>query len=188
MKSKRQKNRKFFSYSFYPKNNKGFLLGETTVKIVIAVICIIFLVYLLFSLYYAQINSAKLKQARATLTNSRDSIGEVIERVRVGQGNMDLISEKKLIHNPSGWYLFSYTGNNKKPNSCAGDNCLCICDKVWVDTLLGIMDSRQLKECDENGVCLIVSDLKDKEVNFKIEPNTELLIKKENNFIGVSKI
>jgi hypothetical protein len=168
------------------KNKRGFLLGEETLKIIVAVICIILLVGLLVALYYSQINSAKTKQAQATLTNSSESIASVIERVELGQG-LNGSSETKLIHNPSGWYLSSYTGNSQKPNSCAGENCLCICDKVFVDTLFGIMDSRQLKECDKNGACLIVSDLKDKEISIKINPGTGLLIKKQDNFIEVSE-
>jgi len=188
MNNKRQKTRKFFNYRFYPKNNKGFLLGETTLKIIIAVICILLLVYFLFYLYYSSTDKQNKIKAIATLTNSTDSIKVVIDRVRASPGVNGISSEKKLIHNPTGWNLFAYTENIKKPNSCAGDNCLCICDEVWIDTLFGIMDSRQLKECDEDGACLIVSSLKESNLNIEIETNTELLIRKENNLIEVSKI
>ena len=39
------------------------------------------------------------------------------------------------ISNPEGWSIFSFVGEIK-PNFCAGENCLCICDMVYFDNVL----------------------------------------------------
>jgi len=145
-------------------NKKGFLLAEETLKIILAVIAIAFLIYFLFALYFSNVHAEKLKQAQAVLTNSSESIKMKIERVRSTQ-----IAETKNIPNPNGWYLFGFV-SDPKPNSCVGKNCLCICDKVMVNDFL-FWDDRQIKECDEKGVCLIVEDLK-KALEKKIEKST----------------
>jgi hypothetical protein len=167
------------------KNKKGFLLGEETVKIIIAVVCIGFLVFLLIAIYMTSVNNGKLKQAQAILTDSpTGSIKVVIDRVRSGQGNIGGNSEELPLLSPQGWYLYSFVGGDKKPNSCLGKNCLCICDSVVVDTLFGLMNSRQLSECDNHGACLVVEDLENSPIKIKIESLT-LLIKKQDNFIEV---
>ncbi|MCH9028348.1 MAG: hypothetical protein IH819_01785 [Bacteroidetes bacterium] len=104
-------------------NKKAFLLAEETLKIVIAVISISFLVYFLSSLYFANQSSKELELAEATL----ERIGDIIKGLSEGK------SELQDVSNPQGWYLFSFTENNEKPNTCIGKNCLCICDEVLID-------------------------------------------------------
>lgn len=153
------------------KTKRGTLLVNETLKIILAVIVIVFLIYFLVSLYYSKVNLDKLKQAEAILINSESgSIKIVIDRVKEGQGNLGGDSEKILVNNPEGWYLFSFL-DDKKPNSCAGKNCLCICNNV-----IDVYD-RQINECDEGGVCLIVSDLRTSNLEVKIKKGLELLIK-----------
>ncbi len=166
-------------------NKKGIeLLGPEVVKLVVTVICLGILIFLLVSVYYSKVNSNKLKQAEAVLKGlDAGSIETIIERVRNNQGNINGSAEGKLVLNPTGWYIFGFTG--KKPNSCYGKNCVCLCSGVFVDTLFGIIESRQLGECDEKGTCLIVEGLKE---SFKIEIEpTNLLIRKQDNLIEVLK-
>ena len=124
------------------KNKSGFLLAEETLKIVVAVICIVFLVYLLVSLYFGRVQSENIKKAQSSM----DRISTI---VTAGGGNVDALV-------PEGWFVFSFTGSDKKPNSCAGENCLCICDKI---TSINFWSSQEIK-CGDDGVCLIVKNLR----------------------------
>lgn len=168
-------------------NKKGFLLGEETLKIIIAVICIGLLIYLLFALYFSNQDQKKKVDAYLTLLNSTESIKVVIERVLVGNGVDGGNMENKMIHNPRGWNLMSFTGGSAKPNSCLGKNCFCICDEVWIDTLFGLMDSRQLKECDEKGACLGADYFAEQKLNIEIEEDTNLNILNDGGLIRITK-
>ena len=148
------------------KNKKGMLLAEETLKMVIAVIVIIFLVYFLVNLYFANLDEEKQKQAEATL----DRISEIVESSSDGE---------VMAINPKGWYLFPFT-EEIKPNSCTGKSCLCICDNV-----VNVFD-RQVKECSDNGGCLIVQNLQTFE-EIEIEIGTNLRIKKIDDKIIVEK-
>ena len=61
------------------------------------------------------------------------------------------------VWNPSGWWIFSFVEGDKKPNTCAGANCLCICEKLRV----GVFDveNRQAQRCDDKGACVAVFNL-----------------------------
>ncbi len=148
-------------------NKRGFLLAEETLKIILAVIAILFLVYFLFSLYFSNSHSEKLTQAETILKSSPESIKTVIERIKTTK-----VPESKIVPNPDGWYVFGFI-SDIKPNSCAGKNCLCICEKVSQVSVYSLTQSikeRQINKCLE-GVCLIVEDLKtsfEKEINMDI--------------------
>ena len=161
-------------------NKKAFLLAEETLKIVIAVISISFLVYFLSSLYFANQSSKELELAEATL----ERIGDIIKDL--SEGNLEL----QDISNPQGWYLFSFT-ENEKPNTCIGKSCLCICDEVLIDNgFFGLISGRQAEECNEKGVCLAVPELKKfNEIEIK-NPNdglTKISIEKQNNEILIQE-
>lgn len=164
------------------KNKKGFLLAEETLKIVIAVICIGVLVSFLTSIYFAKVNDQKKKEAESTL----DKINEEIV-------NLGGLEQKSYgIQNPGGWYLFSFVGNDKKPNSCADKNCLCICDNVYeVNVKFWVSEEeRQLERCNEKGVCLIVSNIKgfeEIEIKKPKEGLTNILIQRVNNQIEIKE-
>jgi len=163
-------------------NKRGFLLAEETIKIIIALICIVFLVYFLLSLYFSKVQNENIKYAKATLIDSDDSIKAVIDRVKSGISEGG--SEIKLVHNPKGWYLFSFTGNKIKPNSCAGENCVCICDNVYSVSLVfwKSEEERQAGKCSDKGVCLIEEDLREFG-EIEITEATELTIKNERGLI-----
>ena len=161
---------------------KGMLLASEVLKIVLAVISISFFVYLLFSLYYANVEGQRREEAQAVI----DQIKLVVEGVLLGP-----ILEMEITEiNPAGWTFFSYTGNEKKPNSCSGESCLCICDSVVYDNVLWFKD-RQLEECAEEGVCLPIKNLKefnDFEIKSPSEGGTSIKVKNDGGSIEVIEI
>lgn len=167
-------------------NRKGFLLASTVVKIVIAVICIVFLVYLLSSVYFSRVNAQKKAEALNTLT-SNNKIGDEIKRVHSGgQFNPDGIS----LFVPKGWYLFSFTGNREKPNSCAGVNCVCICDNMLFGYFIKTEYERQMEECDENGACIRTPELTNYKEDLELEvgPDKFVLVKKiQGGFVEITE-
>jgi hypothetical protein len=154
------------------KDKKGFLLGEETVKIVIAVICIVFLIALLVVIYFAVSGSQEKKEAAASINITKNEI----KRVDAGG---EAIATGTLIPNPGGWYLFSFVDGDKKPNLCAGENCVCLCPADWFT---------QIRTCDSKGACYALENLK-KFDTLKIDKGgTFVLIQKINGFIYISKI
>lgn len=163
---------KIFHYNFLEKNRKGFLLAEETLKIVIAVICIGFLVYFLSLLYFSNLNGKKQNQAEATLKLIEEKISQ--------GGEIDLVT-------PIGWTIFNFT-EEKKPNKCAGKNCVCICDKVtWnVGNL-----NRQITKCQEKGKCLVIENLigfKPIEIKKLKEGKTKIKIIKTDEEVTIEEI
>lgn len=151
-------------------NRKGFLLAEETLKIVVAVIVIVFLIYFLVSIYMAKVNGDNLIQATSLLTDSEDSLDLIFSSLEDGA------SRTKDIFEPRGWYLFGFVNSELKPNSCAGQNCLCICNDVLWE---GFKGDAQQKKCDEKGICLIEENLGDFE---------DIKITGELQIISISKI
>jgi hypothetical protein len=157
------------------KNRRGNLLPEETLKIVIAVICIIFLVILVTSIYFALTGSEEAKYAEA----SKGLISKEITRINNGG---ETNPSGLLVPNPAGWYVLSFLGNNKKPNLCTGESCICLCRNI----LINVFD-RQIKECDSRGVCSVVPNLKSFD-KIKIENSgTFISIQKINNEIQIAK-
>ena len=157
------------------KNKYGFLLGEETLKIIIAVICIGFLVFLLTSLYFSLSGKQDSKYAEGSL----NLVSDEIKRINAG-GEINPAGIQ--IPNPSGWYLFGFVGEDKKPNLCSGKNCVCICKNL----LINIFD-RQLKSCDSEGICSTVSNL-NSFPKIKIGADgTWVSIQKLNNLIEIAK-
>lgn len=133
-------------------NKKGMLLASETLKIILGVIAVGFLVFLLASIYFSNVNSKNLVSATSTI----ERVSDILVRLEAGEVESEIVSELT----PPGWSFFSFTESETKPNSCAGQNCLCICDKV-LSEYGGIFGERQVSECDEEGICLIVSKLKE---------------------------
>ena len=173
-------------------DKKGFLLGEETVKIIISLIAILILISLLVNLYFNKQKAEKQKQAISAI-EGQNQIKSTVKDISLGQ-----INERTLnIPAPKGWYLFSFTGNDIKPNECRGKNCLCICSNVWKYNYNSLWTSereRQASECDENGACLVVDKpdflkLKDYSPEQEIEIlGTNVLFKKQGETIEFSEI
>mgnify|MGYP001577443184 CR=1 FL=1 len=86
----------------------GFLLGEETLKIVVAVIAIGFLVYFLVALYFSAKTSQEMEQAESTLN------------FLIGQTAAGM--ETTEVYNPDEWWILS---NN-------GELCICADDEFSV--------------------------------------------------------
>ena len=152
------------------KNKSGFLLAEETLKIVIALIALTFLIYFLISLYFAKTSETALQRSRNILIESDESIKNIIENLKESESRETSVPG---IHDAGGfddWVLYSFVGD-LKPNSCLGQNCLCICDDA--------ITSRQIQRCDEKGVCAKVPNL---------DSNVEIELKDALNFIVIEKI
>lgn len=170
------------------KNKKGFLLAEQTVKIIIALLSIIILVFLLVSLYYGKVTAEKKRQANQILIGSSNSFEDFLNTVESGKVESNNFPVKGAV----GWYFYFFTGQEIKPNTCVGKNCVCICDDVVGFNLIDWSSERerQIEECNENGACLIVENLKeygDKFEMFEITTNTNILIEKQGEKIALSK-
>ena len=137
-------------------NKKGFLLGEETLKIVLAVIAIGFLVFFLVSLYFSQTKDKDLELAEASLEY-------LIEGINSGNQEVE-------IYNPVGgviglveknWFILSWSSEGIIPNTCLNigwEDCICICEGGGSKT-----ERKFAERCDEEGICL--------ENDFKIEGN-----------------
>ncbi len=162
------------------KNKKGFLLAEETLKTVLAVIAIGFLIYFLVSLYFVNLKEGKQKQAEATL----EKISKIIKSAET-YGEIRAITPEK-------WYLFSFT-KEIKPNSCAGKNCVCIC-QLKVDVVFNLpltFEQRQANECSDDGRCLIVENLENFErigIEDIADSPTNINVSKIDNKIVIKKI
>ncbi|OYT35949.1 hypothetical protein B6U91_02185 [Candidatus Pacearchaeota archaeon ex4484_71] len=162
------------------KNKKGMLLASELLKIVLSLIGIVLLIYLLVSIYYARVDGEKLLQAKATL----EKISQSVEVLNVNSSYVGEIFDVT----PSNWVLFSYTGSRQKPNSCFGEDCVCICDEVGSFQLFSSVEEKQLKECSSKGACVRISNLKDfgkitiKDVE---DGSTNLKIRKDGKWVEV---
>ena len=163
------------------KNKRGMLLAEETLKIVIAVIVIGFLIYFLVSLYSANLKNDAIKKSEQTLIKSDQSIKNIIESLKEGESKSIALQEISSFGDH--WNLFSFTGQ-EKPNACAGKSCLCICDDVPSKLL-----KTQANECNKDGVCTIIQNLENEEINIELQKDfaTEILISKKENKIFIIK-
>lgn len=126
------------------KNKRGFLLGEETLKIIIAVICIGFLAYFLFLLYSNSKDSTDLEFAK-------ESLNHLIDEINDGKTEIEIYNPKNWVigvwpHEFKEYFVFIETGVAKgMPKSCSNliwESCICICKNDNPD------------ECDKNGICL----------------------------------
>ncbi len=146
-------------------DKKGFLLGEETLKIIVAVVCLGFLVYFLSALYFSNANSKEKIQAEETIYR----ISDVVKNNQINLESVEML-------NPAGWYLLSFV-NVQKPNVCVGKNCLCICSK-------SIFPKNQLTNCNKEGACLIVDNLQNfGEIKIEKSGATSIEIDKTNGVV-----
>ena len=157
------------------KFKKGMLLTEEVLKMIIAVIGLVLLSYFLISFFYSDAKAKKQKEALSSL----DEISQIIANIGVSGGNVTVLQTQS-------WTLFGFINENKKPNSCSGQACLCICPDVLADFF-----DRQIKKCDKTGACLVVSNLEDFK-DIKIQPykkeTTNININELNGKIYITKI
>ena len=152
------------------KNKGGFLLAEETLKIVIALIALTFLIYFLMSLYFAKTSENAIERARNVLMDSDESVKKVIENLNEGESREISLPNIYDSGGADDWVLFSFV-SDEKPNSCAGQNCLCICDDA-------LRSKNQASRCNEKGICLPVPTLKSQ---------VEIELEDALNFIMIEK-
>ena len=122
------KNKKYLSksihYSFLIKNNQGDITTEEILKLVLAIAGLAILLMLGFSLYKIFVQKTDIEQAREHLSTMQGVIANLPE----GQ------STTYLLTGPKNWYLVSYRNAEIKthpalniPRTCAGKDCICIC-------------------------------------------------------------
>lgn len=156
------------------------LLASETLKMVLAIISLGFLIYLLSAIYFANVNDKKLIEANAVI----DRISNITEHSFLPE----FTSEKVTDLTPTGWYIFSFT-EEIKPNSCADFNCLCICDEV-ISEFGGFFGERQMAECDDDGICLIIQNLmefEEIEIREASDPTT-IEITKQGSLLEVKRV
>ena len=137
-------------------NKKGdFMLGEYTLKMIIAVLCIILLLYLLFSIYSSFTNQKSIEKAEATLSSFVEKMNDAKTKVTT----LPLLE-------PNSWLLIGYNGN-QKPIKCL-KNCICLCpERGYGDMVKG---TDQIDKCDLSGVC---RDIENKFNTFNITVNRQ---------------
>ena len=161
------------------KNKKANLLPSETLKIILGVIGIVLLTYLLFALYSSNTKEKKLVEAKNTL----ELISKHIIDIEKNSSYVRKVTE--II--PIKWVLYSFVGNNMKPNQCSGQDCICICDDVYKMTWL--MENRQENECSKFGACLIVKNLmKFDNIELTKDPFTSISIQKVGKWMEVKKL
>ena len=163
---------------------KGMMLLEETLKIILAVVCIVVLVLLIVLIYFAITNADHLTQAKYSIGRISDTITS-IKANEISYGSVDGL-------NPISWDLISFTGNYKKPNSCAGINCLCICksaSSLSSDILLKYILKDQIERCNKNGYCLNEKNLSQFEtISIDKKALTDINITQEGGFIVIKRI
>ena len=146
--------------SYYMKRNKrGFLLGEETVKLIVAVISILFLILFIVFLYNNFSKNRELDQAKSSL----ESLIMQIESK----------STSAEVYNPTEWAIVSFSGENL-PDKCsqAGwENCLCICDPALSNT-------NSKLACNSKGIC--------KENDFEIIGDNDAILSLLNAKFGLN--
>tara|TARA_Y100000310_G_scaffold343846_1_gene453461 strand:- start:3005 stop:3481 length:477 start_codon:yes stop_codon:yes gene_type:complete len=133
------------------KTKKGFLLGEHTLKIIIAVLCLLLLAYLLFSMYSSYKDNRNLEIAEA-------SLDELIETMKLAKSS----PQESTILNPKNWILLNYIKTEERPISC-NKGCICLCEKASSafpgDYVVAPASRKeQTKKCNKIGVCKSVSE------------------------------
>jgi type II secretory pathway pseudopilin PulG len=104
------------------KRKKGFLLGEETLKLVVALLCIVFLIGFLAALYFSFSNTEKEKQAQATLERLKEAINQN--------------AQEFTVYNPKDWLLIGWPvqGEEAFPRVCSQNEwkyCICIFDAIY---------------------------------------------------------
>lgn len=150
-------------------NKRGFLLGEFTLKVLVAIVCIVVLLFLLFKVYQNFTGQNELMQADASL----NALGEEITSAVLNDEVRDYI-----ILNPKGWVLVYFGVNDQRPNKCNG-NCLCICEEKG-------FFGEQSSACDKKGMCKNVAySVTGIDKSVKIDKPIGLSIKKDGNNVDI---
>ena len=104
-------------------NRRGFLLGEETIKIILAVICLAGLIVFVIYIYNGYAGNQDSQNAGATLNH-------IVSDIKGGV-------TQEQIYNPQNWVLISFPSQSTDPKNfpqvCTLNKwktCLCICSDV----------------------------------------------------------
>ena len=160
------------------KNKKGFMLGEFTLKVIVAVLCIALLIYLLFAIYSIFTSSSEIGQAKASLDIVVQGIG-IASSGSEGEFNT-------VITEPSSWLILYYSAENvRRPLRCGSNACICMCKEKG---MLDLKDQEEICDSESDGTCAITSNnVEIAGQSLKIEEAVDILIKKEGAKIVISK-
>lgn len=138
-------------------SKKGFMLGEYTLKVVIAVLCLLLLFFLLFKLYFNSVDQRNLGLAEASLNELVEKMDEAKENGNAGviilnpTQSPSITGKIEKLWAISAWPI----EENRKPTKCI-KNCVCICPNppnFKRFTSLTSSSELFLKECNSLGVC-----------------------------------
>jgi len=143
-------------------NKKGFLLGEQTLKIIIAVICLLLLAFLLFMIYSSLDAKHKLEQAKSSMEMIELALDEAkqngeAEVVILGPTVRKKLSPAKVGEAIDIWWVIAFPAEKVglpgtvTPKTCVlngWENCLCICESNF-NGLADLTDNA----CDKIGIC-----------------------------------
>lgn len=115
-------------------DKRGFWMGEESGKFILGVIAVVLLILLMAKLIGIMRTNTQLEQAKNTL----EGILDMIKSLEEGK------TETLLIESPKNWYLMNFgvkKGRIEMPQTCGGQNCLCICKR------------RSKEGCEKEGIC-----------------------------------
>ena len=132
-----------FTKKIRMKTKKGFLMGEYTVNVLIAILALLALSVISYQTYSTVRGKTDLEKAEGHLEN----IMRKLENLREGG------AEKYFLYSPKDWNLILWplpkSGDFSVPKRCSDsglDRCLCICPD----------DFFLIKSCDDFGACMEV--------------------------------
>jgi hypothetical protein len=142
-------------------NRKGFLLGEYTLKVVIAVLSILILVFLLTTIYNTFTSKNNILQAKSTI----EMVQGLISEANLKGQSYGLLTE------PQGWVLKYYSLGNVA--NCEGKKCICVCQNEGyfssVDSNCNNPNYGYCEKSDSNIINLNIIEIKTKGINVKKE-------------------
>jgi hypothetical protein len=168
------------------RNKRAFeLLGETTLNLLIAVMCILVLIFLGVALYNLFLeNKLNLEQAKS-----------VAEEIDYKISLLETANENNMvIYNPKKWAVTFWTKFNALPPACEGKDCFCICDfSDWFNN----PESEQLRDKAEyiktcskenSGICKPIKYALSKDNFFWLDEPVQLKFSLQNETLNVEKV
>lgn len=135
-------------------SKRGFLLGEQTLKIIIAILCILLLIFLLYSIYSAYMDQHRLEQAESSINLIVDGLAKAETSGSAGVVILNPASSAKVQFQGNYWWIIAWPYKEVTPASCLNKgwvNCVCICSSNFLGNAKG-----SAKECDRLGTCVEV--------------------------------
>ncbi len=132
------------------KDKKGILLS-TTLKVVIAVVCVVLLLIFGAKTY-------GMFQEESNLEKATKSLGEI--HSAINKAELSGEREETWIYSPTSWSIVAwpYEEDFRRPIECSRDKyCICICDvnkiDLWI-TKIPLGKETFLDSCNKKGVCI----------------------------------